>query len=672
MKKLFYLLIAFALLSGNGYAKETGEIVLDEIMVTATKTEEKRRDIPNSVIILNQTDIKESSAKSLGELLANESGIDWRVQGNYGGAPEAIHIRGMRSNEIQIFVNGVSANSPSLGSADVSRIPLNNIERIEIVKGAASLLYGSGAMAGAINIITKKPKPDETILKIKAGWSVMNSYELSAEHGKFVNDNFGYYISADKRGTDGFRDNSELAHNDISLKLFYDQGEKFYIDFYNEYINREYGIPGIKPPAGTKSFGIGEIEFYNQDSASLLDRGTNKDYKGSLNIKTEPFKKLSLNVKPYYSDMKSYNYSRNAGPVWPQVAGEGIKSWVNDTISGIDTDIKLDIFDGAALLLGASYKDHKWDTKSIYLNAVGAEKPGATLNNASLYTKSSFMALQYRPSEFFKILAGIRNEVHSTFGSENIPHYGLIINPFKTTVLKLNHGKHFKAPTPNDLFWPEDMWARGNPNLRPQTGWHSDISIEQSLFENLFLSLSYFKWDVKDKITWGPNPAFNDKWTPVNMNKSGGYGWEAGIAIKPTNKLSLAFNYTYTVVKDEIENITRDAQYMAENRFKAALTYDSGSDWTCFSSIRYTGERNFYRSQTDKVPTDILDSFGVVDIKFEKYLSDNLIFSFQVNNLFDEHYDTAVEYFFDNMGSRIWGFQPGAERSMFLNLSYEY
>ena len=162
---MVFLFPVFAMAEEGEMTAPKAENVLDEIVVTATKTEEKRKDISSSVIVIDAMDIEESPAKTLGELLANDPGIDWRTRGDYGGAAQEIHIRGMGGDATQIRVNGVEINSPSLGVADVNKIPLNNIERIEVVKGSGSVLYGSGAMAGTINIITKKPRKEEPTSK---------------------------------------------------------------------------------------------------------------------------------------------------------------------------------------------------------------------------------------------------------------------------------------------------------------------------------------------------------------------------------------------------------------------------------------------------------------------------------------------------------------------------
>ncbi|MBW1867857.1 MAG: TonB-dependent receptor, partial [Deltaproteobacteria bacterium] len=177
MKKTMFLIVLAALFSFPGLClaedEQTGRgavDTLDEVVVSATKTEEKRKDVSSFVIVIDEMDIEESPAKTLGELLANEPGIDWRTRGDYGGARGEIHIRGMSGDATQVRVNGVTINSPSFGSADVSKIPLNSIERIEIVEGSGSVLYGSGAMGGTVNIITKRPEREETDFKASAGF----------------------------------------------------------------------------------------------------------------------------------------------------------------------------------------------------------------------------------------------------------------------------------------------------------------------------------------------------------------------------------------------------------------------------------------------------------------------------------------------------------------------
>lgn len=687
MKKWFVVSVLLAVLALPGLSKakekQKDMATLEEVVVTATKTEEKRKDVPNSIIIMDEIDIQESPARSLGELLANELGIDLRAYGNYGGASQEIHIRGMSGDATQVFVNGVNVNSPSLGVADVAKIPLNSIERIEVVKGSGSLLYGSGAMGGTINIITKRPKRKKTDLKISAGYGSEDTYHLSAEQGMYLSDNFGYYLTANRKETDGFRDNSDLTHNDISLKLVLDKGDIFDISLYGDYTDREYGRPGVKTPAGTQDDFIGGTKFYNSESASLLDRGGDKDGHAVLRVKSHPTEWLVLNFKQDYTDIENYNYRRDPAAWPPKLAGEGAKTWVTNRVATSEGNVDIKPFDGADLLLGGEYKGFDFERRNIDLDNTGEEKPGTeSVANYHVFTKGAFIEAQYRPSRYFKALAGVRHEKHSTFGHETLPRYGLIINPSEKTVLKLSHGKHFKAPTMNDLYWPDDGWARGNPELKPERGWHTDATLEQSLYDDkLFLSLSYFRWDIEDRIAWAENPNYPtifpgwNKWTPSNVDAFNGRGWEVGLKIGPLRNMILSLDYTYTEAKEQKKGgPKRQALYTPDGQFKGSLTYWAPFGLTVSTMVRYMSDRPAnYVNDTDELPQNTIDSYWTADLKLEYPLQDNWVLSLHASNIFDEEYDTYMENFKDQSTGVITreGY-PGAGRSVFFSVGYEY
>jgi len=675
MKKWISVLVPLTLLAFPNFSlaekeKENSQSLttLDEVVVTATKTEERRKDIPNSVILIDEIDIEESPAKSLGELLANELGIDWRTYGNYGGAPEEIHIRGMGGNATQVFVNGININSPSLGVADVSKIPLNSIERIEVVKGSGSLLYGSGAMGGTINIITKTPKKDKIDLKASAGYGTQDTYLASAELGMFVFGDFGYYLTANRRETDGFRDNSDLTQNDVTLKLVVDKGDILNISLYGDYVERKYGLPGVKPPAGTQDYFIDGIEFYNSESASLLDKGSDDDGHVAFQIKSQPKEWLAFNLRGDYTSLENYMYQRYS------FDGTGGKFWTTNKVLETEGNVDLKPFDGASILLGVQYKDYDWENKNIDLDTSGEEVSGTTSTaNANLHTTGTYMEAQYRPCKYLKALAGVRHEDNSEFGTEDLPLLGFVFNPLENTAFKLTHGKHFLAPTLNDLYWPETQWTKGNPNLKPETGWHSDATLEQDLFnDKLFITLSYFNWDVKNKIQWAPDSSWI--WTPQNLDTYKANGLEAGIKVKPFSNLSFIFDYTYTDAEEENQYVTRQAAYTPKHLFKGGLTYWTNFGLNATATVRYVGDRIDYGSdKTITSPTDTMESYWTADLKLEQRVSDHWLFSLQGNNLFDKEYGTYFGSFTDQT---TWvtttAEYPGAGRSVFFKVTYEY
>ena len=642
--------------------------VLDEVVVTATKTEEKRKDVSSSVIIIDAMDIEESPAKTLGELLANDPGIDWRTRGDYGGARQEIHIRGMAGNATQIRVNGVNVNSPSLGVADVSKIPLNSIERIEVVKGSGSVLYGSGAMAGTVNIITKKPEKEKTDLKASVGVGTQGEYRLALEQGMFATEDFGYYLTANRYRTLGFRSNSDLSHNDASLNLVLDKGDILNVSLYGDYIYRDYGIPGVQPPEGTQSYSINGTEFFNTESASLLDRGRDNDAHGVLHINSRPTDWVDLKFRADYTYMDEFNYGRYS------FNGEGARTWVTNKVFGLEGDVNLKPFAGSNFLIGAEYKHYNWENKNTDLDSFGRDVSGSTTEtSAKLHTLGVYGEAQYRPCRYVKGILGIRHEDDSQFGAEDLPRYGLIVNPFEITALKFNYGKHFLAPTPNDLYWPAGPYTQGNPDLKPETGWHFDAGIEQELLENkLFLSAAYFNWNLKDKILWGPDS--NWVWTPQNLDKANAQGLEVGTRIGPFYDVTLGLDYTYTDAEEENQYVTRQASYTPKHLFKGDLTYWAPFGFTARATVRYVGDRYYYGTdETATEAVDTLDSYVTMDMRLEQRLYENWIFSLEGNNLFNKSYDTYFGSFTDpNTWQTSSAKYPGSGRSVFFQVAYEF
>ena len=676
MRKLLAIGMGLMMLGLGPDVRGDEKVTMDTVVVTATKTKEQRKDVSYAVIVLDNVDIKEAPATSVGDLLGGKTGIDWRTRGDYGGAAQELQIRGMSADGTQVLVNGVTINSPSLGSADVGKIPLNAVDRIEVVKGSGSVLYGSGAMGGLVNVFTKEPRRDRTDLKAEAGFGTENAYHISAEQGMFVLGDLGYYLTANHTATDGFRDNSDLTQNDASLKLVWDKGEKLHISLYGDVIDRDSGRPGSKPPAGTVPFAVNGTPVYSAESASLLNKMSENDKHLVLKLKSRPLQWLGLNFQTDYTTMESSNDNRYYSSFTPGNL-PGSKTDVINDIFGIETDFEINPFKGATLLLGAQYKSYDWENTSITLDGFGNES-SILAGSADLHTTGLFAEAQYRPIRYVKASAGLRHEDHSEFGTEVLPRFGLVINPRETTALKLNTGKHFKAPTPNDLFWPLEDWgfgmgAQGNPDLKPETGWHTDASLEQTLAQNkVFLSLTWFQWDIDDKIEWVPDSSFF--YRPENLSHYQASGWEVGTKLGPFGNTTLSLDYTYTNAQEQkAGGVKRQARYSAYNFFKAGLThwFDFGLDVT--ASVRYTDKRPaIYLTDADRVAAEYLSSYWTVDLKANQKFYGHWTLSCQVNNLFDVEYDTYVETFYDQFGNGTRAKYPGAGRSVYISAGYEY
>ncbi|KPJ99772.1 MAG: hypothetical protein AMJ60_03835 [Desulfobacterales bacterium SG8_35] len=701
-KSLYASIAALMLIPAIGAADEAEDKkmkTLDEVVVTATKTEETRQDIPNSVILYDQYDLQDAPAISIGELMANDPGIDWRTQGDSGGAAQTIHIRGMGGEATQVFINGVNINSPSLGLAEVGRLPLNNIANVEVVKGSGSLLYGTGAMGGTVSVFTKRPTRDIVNLTFEGGGGTNESYHLGFENGLFFSNTMGYYLTASYDETDGFRSNSDLDHKDVSLNLVLDNGEKLDLSLYGQYLDREFGRPGVRPPAGTETYFVDGVAVYNGESASLLDRGGDEDGLIVLNAKSRLSDMLNITVLADIISTENYNYLRYVNSFGVPVTLPGSESWTTNTVYEIEGDVDIAFSDKGDLLLGAEYIRYDWENESIDLDGTGQrlEESRKTIDE-DLHSTGIYGELQYQFLLPLKVLAGLRYEDNSEFGNETLPRFGIIATPWQNMALKLSSGKHFGAPTPNDLFWPDDGFSRGNPDLLPETGWHSDVTWEQSLKDDsIFFSASYFHWTIDDKIQWEPDS--NGIYSPVNLRSFTGDGFEAGAKFQLMANFQFGMNYTYIDAVEESRSYTvmdygwppdlppnfeydwveRRAAYTPQHLFKGDLTYFTDFGLTVAAVARYTGDRVTYRTETDgfypntKTVAYEMDSYWTFDMKLVQQIGDHLFITLLGTNLFDEGYDTYLDSFTDysTFTTTVEGY-PGAGRSVFAKLAYAY
>jgi len=672
--------------AGEPAVKNEAIAVLDEVVVTATKTEEKRRDIVNSVILKDALDISEAPAESLGALLANEPGIDWRTRGNYGGAAEEIQIRGMGADGTLVVVDGVALNSPSLGSADVSQIPLNSIEKIEVVKGPGSLLYGSGAMGGTVNIISKKPKRAGYTAKVEAGYGSENTYHLAAESGGFVAGDFGYYLTLNHRKSDGFRDNGDLDDNGVNLNLLYDKGERLQTSFDFGYDKRKYGLPGVQPPTGTAPYSspVSGLALYNRDSATLQDRGEDENRHSALVVKGKGAEWLDWRLKGDCAVLKGYNRSYGYNPLTYAYDGSVGETTVINTVRGLEGNLDLRPSTSLGLLLGSEYRNFRYENEQHSFDALGAELSGLVVNEEHhVHTSGTFAEASVKPVEQIKLLVGYRYETHSIYGHENVGRYGLVVNPLAETAIKVSRGKHFKAPTMNDLFWPDDhAYAKGNPNLKPETGWHTDVTVEQGLLDGkFFAAVSWFKWDINDKIAWAEDPnqpsptGWGNYWTPTNVNTYRATGWEGAIKIGPYGGVRGDLALTLLKAEEELSpGAARPARYTPDCQIKAGLSHYADFGLTSTVTARYVSSRpGYYANNTDLSAKNELASYWTVDLKLEQELAAHWHLSLLTTNLLDQKYDTYLAGFTDQ-SSHTYTQQPypGAGRSVFASVGYSF
>lgn len=250
------LAIAVALAGGTVSTAQAAETAQENIIVSASRLDEDTQNIPTNVTVLTAEDIQNSAAKTLPELLALEAGVLTRSLYGNNAARATVDIRGFGASSTQntlVLLDGRRLNDIDLAGVDYAAIPLNNIERIEIIRGGGAVLYGDGAVGGAINIITKRPGRTGVNGNITAGGGTYDTATVDAVVSQAAGA-FSYNIAANGISSDGYRDNNELEQKTVLADLRLTQAkQEFFLKLGAD--DQELGLPGVRvvDPASGKN-----------------------------------------------------------------------------------------------------------------------------------------------------------------------------------------------------------------------------------------------------------------------------------------------------------------------------------------------------------------------------------------------------------------------------------
>ena len=232
---------ALFLPAANVSATEEG-VQLKEMVVTATRTEKEQQDVTQSVTVITAEDIKKSGATTAAAVIERTSGVEVNDYGARGSLNN-ISIRGANYQQVLVLLDGRRMNSASAGGFDMSNLPVlvDDIDRIEIVRGPSSALYGSDAVGGVVNIITKKTTTAETSITGEAG---SHGYQSVGVANANKLDKFSYALSAGKEKSDGFRDNSKLDKTLVGARFGYELTQDSSLEMSADYLEKQIGVPG--------------------------------------------------------------------------------------------------------------------------------------------------------------------------------------------------------------------------------------------------------------------------------------------------------------------------------------------------------------------------------------------------------------------------------------------
>ncbi len=651
MAKKFYLALLiiffplFQLLAEESFSSYDTAFEIEEIVITATRTKIEILDAPVHVTVITGEEIEEMGARNIADVLGRQAGITVFDRGPEGALKSA-SLRGSTSEGVLITIDGVRLNDSRAGSMDLSLIPLHSIEKIEIVRGGTSALYGADAVGGVINIITKK-NPDNRLkikiengsyipqnaVKVKEGdveeavgadfLDLLDTQKVSIQYsrdigeidvvtsGSFTRANNGYvWNDTEYTGKNRRRVNANMLGGDLyaGVSIPYDTGQ---FDITGLFVYNDKGIPGA-------------LSWYSTD-ASQRDVLAN----GIFHFRTEEFFSdfLSLDAKASYK-YSSLNYA-DPDETYP------IDDSHNTHSIGLDVAQEMLYFDAFSLVYGLNLAYESVDSTKIERHE--------RINGGLFIESPVYLSPQ------FTIIPVVRYDIYSDFPDSFNFKLSSVYNISSDTSLKASISKSYRAPTLNDLYWPYTPpymgWSGegGNPNLKPETGYSAEFGIS-AIKEHIKFDAYVFARYLEDEIKWF---LFTDEnvWRPNNLRSTFYPGVEANGSINFLNNFWFNANYTFIysfVLKGTSQNYTlsdnKRVPYVPVHSITAGIKYRDSKN------IAGIDANVLGKHYTDEANTDPANAYFVLNAHYRRMITNNITLLFAVNNLLNANYETLDGY----------------------------
>ena len=478
------------------------------IMVTATRTETPVSQLPDSVSIISREQIDQQKATTIFEALRSVPGLNIRKSGSIGRQSE-MTIRGSSTSQVLVMIDGVQVNSATTGTFNFANLTTDNIERIEVVRGAQSTLYGSDAMGGLINIVTRKGK-GKPKFSIRSEFGTLErtfneSINSSGSLGKF-----NYSVDVARVDSDGRGSDDDYDKTNISSKFGYKISETINFDAAMRY----------------------------NDSMVALDDGA---------FRQDPNR---------FSQSEDFNMNA--------VVNQSLTDWWSQSLKFSFADSDLVSIDranpGTAETTNSRFRldthiytgnwQHTLKYRDIDTFVVGFEFENQSADNRTfdeaLINRGWYFQNQLKLWDRFFFNAGLRLDDNNTFGKDVNPKLSIAYHLKETdTKFKANYGKGFRGPTLNQLFFPNF----GNPILDPEESESYDLGFQQYLFDDkFFFGVTYFNNRFSNLIEAVDTGGF--VFEARNLGFVRTEGIEAEAVIKPFEGLTLRGTFTKTNTRD--------------------------------------------------------------------------------------------------------------------------
>ncbi|MGI6655699.1 MAG: TonB-dependent receptor plug domain-containing protein [Desulfobulbus sp.] len=634
----------------------------DEMVVTAGRTATREIDTPVATQVIDRERIEMSGVTNVGDLLGKYMTGHYH---KYTGMLSPVGLRGFRTDATGLDINGgvlILVDGHRLGTGNAAKIDMDRIERVEIIKGPASALYGSAAMGGVVNLITKKGEgPMEGAIGVEAG--SFDLYKGTVSGGGEINDRLRFFAAASGSGSDDYDDptfgrvyNSGEERFSIGGNLIYAFNDRHELRFGGNYSNLVAESP--------RWIAYKAYSSYDRDVRDEADKSTgyaDLEYNGDF-----------FDGKVHWRGMGYYLWDRNE---WREGAidPESDRSKMVDSTLGTDHQLSWKTADWNTLLVGFTLEDmeRKSSAHKNYLPST-PYSPGLEYDNRAVFLQDALDLFDNRVNlvgglryDRFKIkstqpetgsFSGFRGRSESY--SHVSPKLGASIKFFDETLrLRGNIGEGFKSPTADHLSSDYMLWGvryLGNPDLDPETSRTYDVGVDLYL-DALTLKVGYFHTDYEDRVEqyWSAaHNAFTYRNAKDDVTIAGFEGelrWDVDKSFSMPFGLALWTNMLYnTDKKDDATN--RDVKYVSDYEIKSGLDFRH-QNFTAQLSHVLVGPQMI--DNWDTYTEEEKGSFQYWDLTLRYVFREHWEIKGSVLNLFDQDVEWVRGYLMPERNYRI-------------------
>ncbi len=616
--------------------------ILEQPVSGPTRSDSTVQDLSRPTYVVTQEEIRQRGARTVQEALRYLPGVvaDGTAGGQLG-AQSAQFIRGASSSQVLILLDGRPINDKGSGGGfDLSTFTTTNIERIEVIPGGGSALYGSDAIGGIINIVSKRPttKP-ETELGLQIGSFGYNQVTIAsrgksgrvgwmASYNRTQSENdFPYKIRSAKLGgistkldIDGDRSNASVLYNNLNLRMEYDIDSRNNLALGLTYQAKDLDVPGGVGIPVTDSLGEGNTltDRANQYSSSFLS-----DLTWTSKIGKAEDSKLIIRL---YGDRlyDQYNQPENN----PDINLYAFRSQSKRQSIGAQIQHYWQIGNNQTLNYGADYRNTGGRYESFDdLNS------SSTINYDDNIREGAFFAAYEIKTGRVQFNAGLRKDFSSSVNDGALsPSAGLKFNLGSSTVIRANVSRSFRTPLISDITGFGGIFSQPNPDLKPERGTNIDVGIDQKFGKIGLLRLTYFDNNIKDLIAYDFNSRRSE-----NIGRVRSQGFETALNLQLSKRWSSFINYTINNAKIEEDSRAsvkgNELRFSSANSVNAGVTYSTPQGISASLLLSHLSEFYADDSNTEKMP-----GYTTVDFKLKAALDANLTLNFQANNIFDKQY----------------------------------